>query len=61
MELASVSTVNLNRVFCPTAPVCLPVVGGEPVQRGDHHVTALGPRHAVYRALVKADVLDRAS
>lgn len=33
-------TVDLNPAFCPTAPVCQPVVDGEIVWRDNHHVTA---------------------
>jgi hypothetical protein len=35
-----VDTVDLNPAFCPTAPMCQPVVDGEIVWRDDHHVTA---------------------
>jgi hypothetical protein len=59
-ESPSVSTLNLTKAFCPTAPVCLPVVGGRPVWRDDHHFTAeyaLARREAVWKALVGAGVL----
>ncbi len=36
----TVDTVDLNPAFCPTAPMCQPVVDGEIVWRDDHHVTA---------------------
>jgi peptidoglycan/LPS O-acetylase OafA/YrhL len=34
------ATLDLNPAFCPGAPLCQPVVGGEVVWRDDHHVTA---------------------
>jgi hypothetical protein len=39
-EDPALHTVDLNPAFCPGAPVCQPVVGGEIVWRDDHHVTA---------------------
>lgn len=36
----SVVPVDLNPAFCPNAPVCLPIVGGQVVWQDDHHYTA---------------------
>ncbi|HEX6246933.1 MAG TPA: acyltransferase family protein [Nocardioidaceae bacterium] len=35
-----VFTIDLNPAFCPTAPMCQPVVDDHIVWRDDHHVTA---------------------
>ncbi|MBA2507928.1 MAG: acyltransferase [Nocardioidaceae bacterium] len=35
-----VYTANLNPAFCPSSPVCAPVVDSEIVWRDDHHYTA---------------------
>ncbi len=36
----SLFTVDLDPAFCPSAPICQPVVGRDIVWRDDHHVTA---------------------
>ena len=49
-----VDTLDLNGAFCPTAPVCHAVAGGEVVYRDDHHFTArygLARREQVWRLL----------
>ncbi len=43
----SIYTVNLNPVFCPSAPLCQPVVDGEVVWRDREHLT---PPFATHRA-----------
>lgn len=56
VQFPSVSTVNWNDALCPDAPVCLPVVDGEPVWRDDHHYTAtyaLERREQVWRLLAR--------
>ena len=53
----SILTVNLNDAFCPTAPVCLPMMGDTVVWRDDHHYTAdyaTQRRKAVWQALTDA-------
>ena len=58
----SVVTVNLNEVFCTTAPVCLPMDGDSVVWRDDHHYTAEyveAKREGVWRALEDAGALGR--
>jgi peptidoglycan/LPS O-acetylase OafA/YrhL len=52
-----VATLNLNPAFCPSAPVCAPVVDGDVVWRDDHHVTArygVARREQVWRILKDA-------
>lgn len=54
-------TVNLNKAFCPDAPVCMPVVQGQIVYRDKHHLTpafADRQRHKVWRLVKKTGVLD---
>ena len=58
----SVVTVNLNEVFCTTAPVCLPMDGDSVVWRDDHHYTAEyveAKREGVWQALEDAGALGR--
>jgi peptidoglycan/LPS O-acetylase OafA/YrhL len=53
----SIRTVDLTPAFCPTAPVCLPIVDGQVVWRDDHHFTAdyaVARRDAVWKALTDA-------
>ena len=59
----SIVTVNLNDAFCPTAPVCLPMMGDTVVWRDDHHYTAdyaLERRNQVWKALEEAGAFDAA-
>jgi peptidoglycan/LPS O-acetylase OafA/YrhL len=52
-------TVNLNDVFCATAPVCLPMDGDQVVWRDDHHYTASyveARREGVWKAFEDAGV-----
>ncbi len=59
----SILTVNLNDAFCPTAPVCLPMMGDTVVWRDDHHYTAdyaLERRDQVWKALEEAGAFDAA-
>lgn len=49
-----VHTLDLNPVFCPTAPVCSPVAHGQSVWRDDHHYSlgyAMDRREQVWQAL----------
>jgi peptidoglycan/LPS O-acetylase OafA/YrhL len=60
-QASSILSVDLNEVFCPDAPVCLPVVGKHVVWRDDHHYTATyaqARREAVWKALEKAGALE---
>ena len=63
-QTSSITPVNLNDAFCPTAPVCLPVVGNEVVWRDDHHYTAsyaVSRREAVWRLLTATGALGAGS
>jgi len=54
MENPKVHTVDLNPVFCPTAPVCSPIQQGHLVWRDDHHYTvdyAMRVREQIWQAL----------
>lgn len=54
-------TVNLNPVFCPSSPVCHPVVDGEIVWRDKHHIApefAAKQRQKVWRLIRRTGVLD---
>lgn len=56
-----VFTVDLNPAFCPTMPVCQPVVDGEIVWREHLHLTpsfAAKQRHEVWRLIRRSGVLD---
>jgi peptidoglycan/LPS O-acetylase OafA/YrhL len=56
-----VDVLDLNPAFCPSAPVCLPVVDDVIVWRDDHHVTATyatSRRDAVWKILEKAGDLE---
>ncbi|NYD41351.1 acyltransferase family protein [Nocardioides panaciterrulae] len=56
-----VHTLDLNPIFCPTAPVCLPVRDGKVVFRDDHHYTvdyAMSQREQVWKALQATGALD---
>ncbi len=56
-----VHTLDLNPIFCPTAPVCLPVRDGKVVFRDDHHYTvdyAMSQREQVWKALLATGALD---
>jgi hypothetical protein len=60
---ALIDTVNLNPAFCPSAPICLPVVDGSVVWRDDHHYTASYAnqrRDRVWRQLMQTGVLQTA-
>jgi hypothetical protein len=60
-ESPSILSVSLNDVYCPGAPVCLPVVGRHVVWRDDHHYTArfaTSRREAVWRTLADAGAFD---
>jgi hypothetical protein len=49
-----IHTVDLNPVFCPTAPVCSPIQHDHLVWRDDHHYTvsyAKAMRHQVWSVL----------
>ena len=62
-EDPALHTVDLNPAFCPGAPVCQPVVGGEIVWRDDHHVTAqyaVSRRDQVWKLLEKTGVFGAA-
>ena len=62
-ETSSIVGVTLNDVFCPTAPVCLPIVGDQVVWRDDHHYTATYAterREQVWKALNEAGAFDKA-
>ncbi len=53
----SILAVSLTPAFCPTAPVCLPIVDDQVVWRDDHHFTAdyaVARRDAVWKALTEA-------
>jgi peptidoglycan/LPS O-acetylase OafA/YrhL len=57
----SVLSVSLNDVYCPGAPVCLPMVGRHVVWRDNHHYTATyatARRDAVWRTLAEAGAFD---
>jgi hypothetical protein len=57
----SVLSVSLNDVFCPDAPVCLPVVDGHVVWRDNHHYTAAyatARRAGVWQVLTEAGAFD---
>ena len=54
-------TVNLNTAFCPSTPICEPVVNGDVVWRDNHHVTATFAEHReeqVWRLITATGVLD---
>ena len=60
-EEAQLDTIDLNRAFCPGAPLCQPVVNGEVVWRDNHHVTATyaeARREQVWRILEASGVLS---
>ena len=53
-ENPDVHALSLGAVYCPTAPICLPVVRGTVVFRDDHHYTvdwAMERRAALWKAL----------
>ncbi len=55
-----VSTVDINRVVCPTAPRCLPVLDGKIVWRDKHHLMttfATAHRGAVWDLMRSAGAL----
>jgi peptidoglycan/LPS O-acetylase OafA/YrhL len=60
-----IHTVDLNPIFCPTAPVCSPIRNHQLVWRDDHHYTvdyAMAKRHQFWKALTGTGVLtDRRS
>ncbi len=54
------STVDINRVVCPTAPRCLPVLDGKIVWRDKHHLMttfATAHRGAVWDLMRSAGAL----
>ena len=56
-----VFTVDLNPAFCPSAPVCHPVVDGRIVWRDRQHLTpgfAASRRDEVWRLIRKTGVLE---
>jgi len=59
-ENPRVRTLDLNPIFCPTAPVCAPIQHHQLVWRDDHHYTvdyAMAMRHRVWAALTATGVL----
>jgi peptidoglycan/LPS O-acetylase OafA/YrhL len=58
----SVHTLDLNPIFCPTAPVCSPIQHHQLVWRDDHHYTvdyAMAMRKEVWKALKATGTLGR--
>ncbi len=60
MENPKVLPVDLNPIFCRTAPVCSPVVDQKVIWRDDHHYTvdyAMAQREKVWSALMATGAL----
>jgi peptidoglycan/LPS O-acetylase OafA/YrhL len=60
MENPRVHTIDLNPIFCPTAPICSPIQHGQLVWRDDHHYTvgyAMSMRDKVWAALTSTGLL----
>jgi peptidoglycan/LPS O-acetylase OafA/YrhL len=60
----SILAVNLTPAFCPTAPVCLPIMRNKVVWRDDHHYTsdyAMARRAAVWKVLTDSGAFDEST
>ena len=60
-EHPDIHVVDLNRIFCPNAPVCDAVVDGIPVWRDSRHVYSglqEDKRDEIWDAIIKTGVLD---
>jgi len=61
-EEARVHALDLNPIFCPTAPVCSPIQHRKLVWRDDHHYTvdyAAAMRAKIWASLTKTGLLGR--
>ncbi len=61
-ENPRVHTLDLNPIFCPTAPICSPIQHGDLVWRDDHHYTVgytERMRQQVWSALTATGALPR--
>jgi hypothetical protein len=59
-ENPRVHSLDLNPIFCPTAPICSPIQHGQLVWRDDHHYTvdyAMEMRQRVWAALTATGLL----
>ncbi len=55
------ASVNINRVICPDAPLCRPILDGRVVWRDNHHLTTrllLHLRDGIWRRMVNTGILE---